>query len=88
MKTKIAVSVLAGLLALSGLGSAMAKGKPGNGVMPSQSAYGLCKAYFSGSDTGQSHKHSAPPFVDLAAKASASNQSVADFCAAQTPGGK
>jgi hypothetical protein len=88
MKTKIAISVMAGLLAVSGLGSAMAKGKPGSGVMPSQSAFGLCKAYFAGSETGQSHKHNAPPFQDLAAKAAAANQSVADFCAAQTPGGK
>jgi len=88
MKTKIAISVMAGLLAVSGFGSAMAKGKPGGGVMPAQSAYGLCKAYASGSSTGQSHKHNAPPFADLAAKASAANQSVSDFCAAQTPGGK
>ena len=88
MKTKLAISALAGLLALTGFGSALAKGKPGGGTMPPQSAYGLCKAYFSGSENGQAHKRNAPPFRDLAAKAAAANQSVEDFCAAQTPGNK
>lgn len=85
---KILMSLAAGLVAVSVVVPASAKGKPGGGTMPASSAYGLCKAYFSGSQTGQDHKHNAPPFQDLAAKAAAANQSVADFCAAQTPGGK
>ena len=50
--------------------------------------YGLCKAYFAGSATGQGHKHGAPPFQALEQAASDANQSVADFCASATPGGK
>jgi hypothetical protein len=50
--------------------------------------YGLCKAYFSGSATGQEHKHAAPPFVALEAAADAADQTVAEYCADKTPGGK
>jgi len=50
--------------------------------------FGLCQAYFSGSQTGQDHKHSAPPFAALEAAASAQNETVADFCNSVTPGGK
>jgi hypothetical protein len=81
-------SVVAGLLAASAIVPAAAKGKPGGGTMPAQSAFGLCTAYSAGSENGQAHKHKAPPFQDLEAKAAAMNQSVADFCASQTPGAK
>ena len=50
--------------------------------------YGLCKAYSSGSENGQAHKHKAPPFAQLEADAAAANQSVAQFCEGATPGGK
>ncbi|MGZ4206219.1 MAG: hypothetical protein ACXVQW_13115 [Actinomycetota bacterium] len=85
---KVVMSIAAGLLAASVITPAVAVGKPGGGTMPGQSAFGLCTTYFSGSQNGQDHKHQAPPFQDLEAKAAAANQSVADFCASQTPGGK
>jgi hypothetical protein len=85
---KIMLAGLGVVLVASGLTPALAKGKPGGGTMPAQSAFGLCKAYFAGSDTGKAHKRNAPPFVDLVAKANAANQSIEDFCAAQSPGGK
>jgi hypothetical protein len=50
--------------------------------------YGLCKAYFAGSANGQAHKHAAPPFVALEAAAAAADQTVAEYCADKTPGGK
>jgi hypothetical protein len=50
--------------------------------------YGLCKAYFAGSDTGQEHKHPAPPFAALEQTAEDGNQSVEEFCESATPGGK
>jgi hypothetical protein len=46
--------------------------------------YGLCKAYSVGSD----NKNTAPPFAALEAAAKAANQTVAEFCANKTPGGK
>jgi hypothetical protein len=85
---KVVLSLAAGLLAASVVVPAAAKGKPGGGTMPAQSAYGLCKAYFAGSENGQAHKRKAPPFQDLAAKADAMDQTVEEFCAAQTPGAK
>ena len=50
--------------------------------------YGLCKAYFAGSENGQEHRHAAPPFVALEAAAEAADQTVAEYCADKTPGGK
>jgi hypothetical protein len=88
MKRKILLTIAAGVISLAAFGPAVAKGKPGGGTMPAQSAFGLCKAYFSGSDTGKAHKRNAPPFKDLVAKADAADQSIEDFCAAQTPGNK
>ena len=66
-------------------GGAVALADPGpNG----HNDYGLCKAYFAGSDTAQAHKHAAPPFAALEAAASAANQTVEEYCADKTPGGK
>ena len=48
--------------------------------------WGLCHAYFAGSQNGQDHKHHAPPFAALEKAASDSNQSVVDYCASATPG--
>jgi hypothetical protein len=53
-------------------GSALAQGNSGcDGVIQggggetSCNAWGLCKAYFSGSEMGRAKKHSAPPFQAL-----------------------
>jgi hypothetical protein len=71
---------------IAGGGAALADPGPGNG----HNTYGLCKAYFAGSETGQAHKHKAPPFANLEAAADAADQTVAEYCAAngQHPGGK
>ena len=76
-----------GLAVVTALGSggAIALADPGpNG----HNDYGLCKAYFAGSETGQAHKHGAPPFAALEAAADAADQTVAEYCADKTPGGK
>ena len=66
-------------------GGAVALADPGpNG----HNDYGLCKAYFAGSENGQAHKHKAPPFVGLEEAADAADQTVAEYCADKTPGGK
>ena len=83
MKRTIISSTIAALIA-GGAGLAFA-GQPGpNG----HNDYGLCNAYFSGSATGQAHKHNAPPFVALQDQASAANETVAQYCSSVTPGGK
>ncbi|MGH7859366.1 MAG: hypothetical protein ACREQY_18735 [Candidatus Binatia bacterium] len=60
--------------------------------------YGLCKAYFAGSDTGREHKRNAPPFVELERQACEQaggcdddedvENAVMEFCEDATPGGK
>jgi hypothetical protein len=57
--------------------------------------YGLCKAYFSGSQKGQSNKQQKKPFVALRTKAGdqdgdgdTDNDDVAAYCENTTPGGK
>jgi hypothetical protein len=57
--------------------------------------YGLCKAYFSGSQKGQSNKQQRKPFVALKTKAGdqdgdgdTDNDDVAAYCEKTTPGGK
>ena len=80
---KFLVSAAAAGLMLGGAGLAHAAPGP-NG----HNDYGLCKAYSSGSQNGQDHKHSAPPFAALEKAASDANQSVAEYCANTTPGGK
>lgn len=75
----------AAALIAGGAGVSFAAGPgPGHG----NNTFGLCTAYFSGSQTGQDHKHGAPPFAALEAAANAADQSVADYCAAngQHPG--
>ncbi|HET6693349.1 MAG TPA: hypothetical protein VFJ83_14365 [Nocardioidaceae bacterium] len=74
------------LLALGGLG-ATAVADPGpNGP----NNFGLCTAYFAGSETGQEHKRKAPPFVALEEAAEASDQTVEEWCAenGQQPGNR
>ena len=71
-------------LALAGGVGTVARAQPGpNG----HNDYGLCKAYFAGSENGQSHKHKAPPFAALEEAAGGADQ-VMDFCSSATPGGK
>jgi hypothetical protein len=81
--TKIAVPAAAVLMALGGASIASADPGP-NG----HNGFGLCTAYFAGSDTGREHKRDAPPFVALEEAAGVSSddtqdqadQKVADWC--------
>lgn len=67
-----ALAVLAG-------GTAVAAADPGpNG----NNTFGLCTAYFAGSERGQEQKRQAPPFVALEAAAEAADQTVEEYCAA------
>jgi hypothetical protein len=81
---KLLVAAAASAMLLAGAGLGRAQGADPTGP----AKYGLCKAYFAGSQTGQDHKHAAPPFQNLEQAASDANQSVADFCSSATPGGK
>jgi len=80
------------LVALCALGATGASAAPGpNG----HNDYGLCKAYFSGSQKGQDNKQSKKPFVALKTKAGdqdgdadTDNDDVAAYCANTVPGGK
>lgn len=83
--TKIAAPVAAVALALGGASVAVADPGP-NG----NNTFGLCTAYFSGSDRGQEMKRKAPPFQALEAAAEASDQTVEEYCAENGthPGGK
>jgi hypothetical protein len=68
--------------ALAGGAAVRATADPGpNG----HNDFGLCKAYFAGSSTGQAQKQNAPPFQALQ---QASGGSVQQFCSSTTPGGK
>ena len=81
-RTLLSAAVLT--IGLTGAGVSLADPPGPNG----HNDYGLCKAYFAGSATGQEHRHQAPPFVALEAAADASDQTVAEYCADKTPGGK
>ena len=73
------------LLAIGGAATTAAVADPGpNG----HNNFGLCTAYFAGSEKGQEMKHKAPPFAALEETASAANQSVEEWCAenGQQPG--
>jgi hypothetical protein len=76
-----AVSFVVVAASLLWLGSAFAQGNSGcSGTIQGGAgqsacnAYGLCKAYFAGSPTGQSHKRQAGPFVALAEAACSGTQ--------------
>lgn len=47
--------------------------------------FGLCTAYFAGSETGQQQKRQAPPFQGLEAAAEEADQSVEEWCAENAP---
>jgi Spy/CpxP family protein refolding chaperone len=65
------------LVALGGL-AATATADPGPN---DHNTFGLCTAYFAGSETGQEHKRKAPPFQGLEAAAEAADQTVEEYCA-------
>ena len=65
------------LLALGGLATT-AVAEPGP---HGPNNFGLCTAYFAGSETGQEHKRKAPPFQGLEAAAKAADQTVEEYCA-------
>lgn len=82
-RTILASAVLA--LGVAGGGVSLADPPGPNG----SNTFGLCTAYFAGSENGQQHKRKAPPFQGLEAAAEAADQSVEEYCAAngQHPGG-
>ncbi len=72
------LAIPAAALALAMGGATVATADPGpNG----HNTFGLCTAYFAGSDKGQEMKHKAPPFAALEAAAAANNQTVEEYCA-------
>lgn len=87
-RTVISAAIFA--LVAGGAGAAVAGPGP-NGA----NDFGLCKAYFAGSDTGREHKRNAPPFQALETAAGVDSddeleerdEKVAEFCSDKTPGG-
>jgi hypothetical protein len=72
------LAIPAAVLALAMGGATVATADPGpNG----HNTFGLCTAYFAGSDKGQEMKHKAPPFAALEAAAAADHQTVEEYCA-------
>ena len=79
------IAAAAAALALTAGGMAVAVADPGpNG----NNTFGLCTAYFAGSERGQEQKRKAPPFQGLEAAAEAADQTVEEYCAenGQHPG--
>lgn len=75
---KFAVPAAAAAMVLGGTAVAVADPGPGNG----HNTFGLCTAYFAGSENGQEHKHKAPPFVALEEAAEAQDMTVQEYCEA------
>jgi hypothetical protein len=73
-RTVISAAVLA--LGLAGVGVAGANPPGPNG----NNTFGLCTAYFSGSENGQQNKRKAPPFQGLEAAAEAEDMTVGEYC--------
>lgn len=86
-RTIISAAVIA--LVAGGAGVSMAEPGP-NG----KNDFGLCKAYFAGSETGKENKRKAGPFAALEAAASDGDDStpieddVRSYCSSVFPGGK
>jgi hypothetical protein len=57
--------------------------------LPDQALYGVCTAW-SHNGTGREHGRAgdAPPFAELQELADEADQTVEEFCAEQTPGGR
>ena len=83
--TTIAASAAALALTAGGMAAAVADPGPGNG----HNGFGLCTAYYAGSQNGQENKRKAPPFQALEEAAdangdddgSATADEVEAFCA-------
>ena len=90
MRKVTLVTILIVLLLVGSLALAQPPGPNG------KNDYGLCKAYFAGSDTGRAHKRNAPPFQELERQAGVvgddtqeeRDEKVAEFCESATPGGR
>ena len=87
---KVLSTALVGLLAAGSLALGPANSDNGNGNPgPNDgNTFGLCTAYFAGSERGQEMKRQAPPFQGLEAAAEAEDMTVGEFCDAngQRPG--
>jgi opacity protein-like surface antigen len=73
-RTVISAAVLA---LLAGGASAAVAGPGPNG----NNTFGLCTAYFAGSEKGQEKKRQAPPFQGLEKAAEEADQTVEEYCA-------
>lgn len=73
MTKRLLTGALAGVLLLGGYGFA----DPGPN---DNNTFGLCTAYFAGSETGQENKRNAPPFQGLEAAAEEADQTVEEYC--------
>lgn len=71
------IAPVAALAFLAG-GTTVATALPGPN---DHNTFGLCTAYFAGSEQGQEQKRKAPPFQGLEAAAEASDQTVEEYCA-------
>ena len=82
---KLLAAALTALFLAGGAGVATAEPGP-NG----HNTFGLCTAYFAGSERGQEEKRKAPPFQGLEAAAEEAGQTVAEYCSdnGQHPGGR
>ena len=74
----LAVPAAALALSLSGATFSQALPPGPNG----DNTFGLCTAYFAGSERGQEMRRNAPPFQGLEAAAEASDMTVEEYCAA------
>lgn len=73
------LAIPAAILAVALGGATVAVAEPGpNG----NNTFGLCTAYFAGSEKGQEMKRKAPPFAGLEAAAEAADMTVEEYCAA------
>lgn len=73
------------LAAVSMLGGTAVVATAHPGPHHGQNAFGLCTAYFAGSEQGQANKNDAPPFAALEDTAEAADQSVEEWCAENAP---
>lgn len=89
-RTVVSAAVLA--LLAGGAGVSVAAGPGPNG----KNDFGLCKAYFAGSEQGRENKRNAPPFQALEDAAGVEeddtaqerDEKVEEFCSTAFPGGK
>lgn len=79
LRTVVAPAAIA-LLVAGGANTASADPGP-NGP----NNFGLCTAYFAGSEKGKEQKRKAPPFQALEAAAEEADQSVEEWCAENAP---